>query len=217
MGELWQEALRWYNLPWTVLVGLCLTYWILSALTALDLDYDFDADGGSVGGAIGGVMRLLDFAHLRSLPLMLVVTAVALGGWSISLLSNYYLNPGATLLIGLLLAVAAFVPGLLLARCLLWPLVSVFKRFDQGTDGNETMLGRTCIIRSDRVDADFGQAEVSTPEGPLVINVRLSPSEHYRLARGEEAIIVREDPAAVLYFVRPLAADAIATAISENS
>ena len=49
-----------------------------------------------------------------------------------------------------------------------------------------------------------GQAEVATPEGPLVINVRLA-SESAALRTGDSALIISEDSEHTLYTVRRIA------------
>lgn len=210
--ELYTESLRWYNLPWTLMLVLMMVYWSFSILTSidldfLDLDFDLDADADAdvdVDSPGGGLFAgILEFIHLGSLPLMVVLTGLVICGWSLALIGNYYLNPSSLGLIGFGVSLAVALPGVVLSSLALWPVAVFYKRLEDKTDGNLTMIGRTCTVRSDRVDASFGQAEVSTPEGPLVVNVRLA-SESSPLGVGDSALIINEDQEQMLYTVRKI-------------
>lgn len=211
--ELFTESLRWYNLPWTLLLVLVLLYWIIAVVGLVDLDFisfdldvdadvdvDADIDANPGAGALAGVM---EFIHLGSLPLMVVVSGLVICAWSMALIGNFYLNSGDSRIIGFALSAAVAIPGMIVSSLALWPVAIFYKRLEDKTDGNLTMIGRTCHVRSDRVDANFGQAEVSTPEGPLVVNVRIA-SECAPLQAGDTALIISEDSKRMLYTVRKI-------------
>ena len=43
--ELFSEALRWYNLPWSILLALTTLYWLVAIVGMIDFDFlDFDFD-----------------------------------------------------------------------------------------------------------------------------------------------------------------------------
>ena len=211
--ELYTEALRWYNLPWSLMLLLVLLYWVIAVAGIVDLDFmgvdlevdadvdmDADIDANPGGGAFVGVM---EFIHLGSLPLMVVVSGLVICAWSMALVGNFYLNSSNSGVIGFALSSAVAIPGLVISSLALWPVATFYKRLEDKTDGNLTMIGRTCRVRSDRVDTLFGQAEVSTPEGPLVVNVRLA-SESEPLQSGDVALIISEDSQQMLYTVRKI-------------
>ena len=213
--ELIAESLRWYNLPWSLMLALMAIYWGIAVfgivdLDFLDFDFNFDADAdvdvdadldaNSGGGLIAGI---LEFIHLGSLPLMVVVSGLVICAWSFALIGNFYLNPGNSGLIGFLVSLAVALPGLVVSSLALLPFAIFYKRLEDKTDGNLTMIGRTCKVRSDRVDQSFGQAEVETVEGPLVVNVRIA-SESAPLQQGDTALIISEDPEHMLYTVRKI-------------
>ena len=217
MNELIAEALRWYNMPWTVLMGLVALYWAIAMvglidLDFLDFDFDLDADAdidvdvdGDISGHGGGLMgALFEFMQLGNVPLMVVLSGIISIGWGLSILGNYYLNPTATALIGVGIAVASALPSLIISSILMRPVAIFYRRLEEKTDGNETMIGRTCIVRTDRVDKSFGQAEVTTPEGPLIVNVRTSEDSE-KLQRGDSALIISQDKEHTLYTVRKIA------------
>ena len=195
------------------LVGI---YWAIAVfgiidLDFLDLNFDIDADGDvdvdadldadTGGGFIAGA---LEFIHLGSLPLMVVVSGLVICAWSFAVIGNFYLNPSDSGLIGFLISAAVAAPGIVVSSLALWPIAAFYKRLEDKTDGNLSMIGRTCRVRSDRVDEGFGQAEVKTVEGPLVVNVRIA-AESVALKEGDAALIIGEDSEHMLYTVRKIA------------
>ena len=213
--ELYTEALRWYNLPWSIMLALMMLYWIIATIGVIDLDSldfdlsldanaDIDADADIDTNVGGGVFAgILEFIHLGSLPLMVVLSGLVICAWSFAIIGNYYLNPTNIGFLGFGISFAVSLPGVVVSSLTLWPVAVLYKRLGNKTDGNLTMIGRTCKVRSDRVDASFGQAEISTPEGPLIVNVRLA-SESGPLIEGDSALIISEDVEHMLYTVRKI-------------
>lgn len=206
--ELFTEALRWYNLPWTLMLVLMMLYWLIASVGVVDLDFldieldlDADADADLAANSGGGIFAgIVEFTHLGSLPLMVVLSGLVLCAWSFALIANFYLNSGNAGLIGFTISLAMTLPGIVVSSLVLWPVASLYKRLESETDGNLTMVGRTCKVRSDRVDERFGQGEVITPEGPLIVNIRPA-SESVPLSAGDTALIISEDPEKMLYTV----------------
>lgn len=217
MNELIAEALRWYNLPWTVLLGIVALYWAVATIGLIDLDFldfdfDFDADAdldADVSGHGGGLMgAFFDFLQIGNVPLMVILSGIIGIGWALSLLANYYMNPSAIAIVGAGIAIAASLPSLVISSILMRPLAMFYKRLEEDTDGNLTMIGRTCIVRTDRVDEHFGQAEVATSDGPLIINVRIG-EDSTTLSNGDSALIIGQDKEHMLYRVRKVTSSEI--------
>lgn len=217
MQALIHESLLVYNLPWTLLLGLSLAYWLLTAIGLADLDFfdldldtesaHGDGDGDGEGNAQPGPLHgFFEFLHLTQLPLMVVLTALSATAWFFSVVGNHFLNAGANPWIGGAIAAAAFVPSAFVANVLLRPVVSFYRQLEAGTDGNIPMLGRTVTVRTDRVDENFGQGEVESPEGPLIINIRTFKGSE-TLKRGDTVFITEEDSEKMLYFVETFGAE----------
>jgi hypothetical protein len=65
------------------------------------------------------------------------------------------------------------------------------------------LVGRTCVIRTDRLGRDYGLAEVITADGAsMFIEVRLYGKAG--AAQGWSALIYYYDPAARCYWVVPV-------------
>src|SRR4051812_36522355 len=119
MSEVLAEATRLINLPFTLLLGLILFYWMLVAIGLLDMhlfsDGDFDlhtdahtdldGDGdldfhgdphlhGDKGLHLHGGSWWagpLTFVNVGQVPVMIVVSVLSLCLWVGALLSNYYI------------------------------------------------------------------------------------------------------------------------------
>lgn len=211
MSELLTEALRWYNMPWTILLGIVALYWVIAAIGIIDLDFldfDFDLDadadidldadaGGSDSSMIGNFLK---FLQLGEVPIMIVFSFITTFAWVFSLLGNYYLNPGNNAIVGVLISASSTVPTVLITGIAMRPFAMLYGYLEEKSDGNETMIGRACIVRTDRVDEHFGQAEVSTPEGPLIINVRICEGSEM-LKHSDSALIISQNKEHMFYTV----------------
>ena len=216
------EVFRPVNLPFTVLMVGVIFYWLLVLLGALDFDTDPSLDVGHghdvhVHGAagahdvdhaahtdgpdVGAFKAVLQFLNFGSVPSMIVLSVLVLCLWTISLISNRMLNPGS-----ILIAVGLLVPNLivtaLITKAATTPLKHFFNALNKDYDEHKPVIGRTCTILTSEVTDRFGQAEIETSGAPLVINVRTYGDT--RFAKGESALIIKEDKANNLFTVAKL-------------
>jgi hypothetical protein len=236
LNELIREAIAWYNLPLTVMLGLMVLYWLTVAVGIfdadafnpefdmdadvdvdmdidvhadaglsdhiaemdLDTDADHDVDTHGYGGLGMVVLRFLNFGQV---PAMVIVTVLALCLWMISMLANASLNPGDSFVIaGLLFAGNLFV-SMILTKALTTPLKPVMRALNRDYDTHETIVGRTCVVRSLTVDEKGGQAEVEREGAPFLINVRVSEGSD-PIKRGTAALVVHHDEERDIYVIR---------------
>ncbi len=217
MYELLQECIRPVNLPYTVLFGLCLSYWVMYLLGVLgsdvldfmeidmdvdadvdmdvDADVDMDVDAGHHGGALASMMK---FLYAGDVPLTVIITTLTMSMWVLSILMNFYLknhNP----LIALGLFVPVFVGSMVMTKVTLKPFVPYLARaFDETGDAVE-IIGKLCMVISLEVTPQYGQAEVATQGSPITINVKTHEGE--TLKKGDEAVVFDRDKEDQTYVV----------------
>jgi hypothetical protein len=161
-------------------------------------------------GWLGDVAR---FVNLGEVPLMVVLSVIALSLWMGSLLANHYFtghNP--------VLAIALLIPNLVVAivvtRYVTMPLRPVFRMLRRDGDDAVTIVGQLCRITS-RAGEHSGQAEIELPNAaPLLINVRTLDGA--AVAKGESAVVVRENAERGLYYVVPVRSLAAASPDGES-
>ncbi|MDB6151213.1 MAG: hypothetical protein JWQ44_2661 [Chthoniobacter sp.] len=197
MLEVFSEAIWPVNLPFTVLLGLVMIYWLLVALGALD-DHDAaDAEGdfASDGGWLSGVFH---FINLGEAPLMVVMSILSLCLWTGSMIANHYFTDHRAVL-----ALAYLLPNLLLSivvtRYLTLPLKPIFQLLGGSEAEPIPLVGQPCRITTSTANETFGQAEIETKGAPLLINVRTTDGA--ALPRGAAAVVFREDTERGIYFV----------------
>ncbi len=204
MSEVFSESLAWINLPFTVLLGIVLLYWISVILGLADmdagLDHDIDHDAHAGGDFFGPV---LEFFHIGEVPVLIVLSVFSLSLWVFAVLANYYVNPSHSVL----LALALFIPNLmvsgLVTRVVGAPLRKAFGFLNKDYDEHRAIVGRACVVTTSELTTSFGQATITEGAGaPIIVNARTLHDEV--LHRGDSAIIFEEDKEKGLYFIKKL-------------
>lgn len=166
-------ALNWPTLPATVLVALCVLYWLFVIVGVLDfdildfdLDFDVSADGPSVldFGFIG-----LRFLNIGEVPVMVWLSIFSLSMWMLSINFDARVEIHSFMdYLPLLLRNLGI--SLVVTKLITQP----FKGYFQFTPPNqiETLLGKSCRVTSSTVNEKFGQAELETEGAPLKLHIR---------------------------------------------
>ncbi len=209
MKELWEQAILPYNLPFTILLGLVVLFWITTLLGAvsmdsLDGDIDVDASGNdapmSLGGMAAAMMRVVNAGYV---PLTIVLSILILMMWISSILLNYYFNPGQSILLATGFVVAAFVLGVVATKAITQPLVPFMRRLKEAENA-APVIGEVGVVRSMQIDSQYGQVEVQRPDGaPAILNAKLGPDSDPVL-RGNQVIIISIDENTGVYLARSL-------------
>ena len=209
MKELWEQAILPYNLPFTILLGLVVVYWLLTLLGAIGLDSvdaDLDVhvhdvhDGGHLGDIPATMLRVV---NAGAVPLTVVLSILVLTLWMFSIVLNFYFNPGHSMLLAGGFFLAAFILAVVATKIITQPLVPFMRRLKAAED-TAPVLGEVGIVRSIQIDSSYGQVEVERPDGaPALLNARLGPDSEPVL-RGNPVAIISMDEASGIYLVRAL-------------
>lgn len=204
MANLFSASIALVNLPFTVLLVLIIFYWVGVILGAVDIelfdidlspDMESDLEIGQTGGFLYSFFHLL---NIGDVPVMVVFSVAILCAWCFSMLSNYYLNNGMSLLIGAALLVPNLLVSLLAAAMVTRPLKKIFATFDTN-DSHQKIVGRVGTVVSGAVNTDYGQIEIQTAGAPLRVNVRTTGD--MVLKKGDAAIVYDEDSDNNIYLV----------------
>jgi hypothetical protein len=219
MLELLNESVALVNMPFTILVLVAAVYWLLMIFgmvgsDAISGDVDgggFDADAGGAsadlgadigspkglatgggGGGAGALSGLLNFANARRVPIMVVLSIFFFSMWAVSVLLNYHLNPGRSILIGLALLIPNFIGSILVTKVATQPLIPLFKRRpEQLALMSDELIGHTAVLRLPIEGSRLGQAEAMVHGTEYRLNVRSSTGQ--RIERGAQVVIVNRD------------------------
>jgi hypothetical protein len=201
MDPFYQNIGTFPTLIYTILLVVCVLYWAGAVLGFVDLDFlDFDLDGLDLDGAdinadsthstpdvLAGL--LLRFG-LVGVPVTVSITILTLVGWLLCYYAVHFIFgfiPGSLLkfaggiavLFGTLY-VSAMVTGVLIK-----PIRPLFLKATQETI--KQVLGQTAIVRTSRVDNDFGEASLDDGGAGLILKVRTTGSDHF--SKGDKVVI----------------------------
>lgn len=199
MSDFLDSVTQFPTVIFTVLAVVSFGLWIITTVLgfgfdALDIDIDGDVDGDTPG--IGG---FLDFFGLAAAPLVLTLSLSSLFGWAISMMLMEAVGSRTSwtmVLLGIVVFLVSLVAGLFIAGFAARPLAPLFVTAE--AQKRADFVGRTCVVRTEKVTENFGQAEVRDVEGTdLLVQVRAAVPNDFR--SGTEAIIFALDDEAEVY------------------
>jgi len=219
MIELFRQAILPANIPLTILLGLCLLYWITVIVGALDadsidvdfdmdadvdLDVDVDVDTGldveidvDADTGIGGISGALYFFNFGRLPFMVILTFLILSMWTLSLIFHFNFGSG----LGMSLA---FLPinlfcSLVVTKLVTAPLLPIFKDFGKGTE-EVRYIGKQCKVLLPPTTTSMGQGEVNVDDKVLLVNIKLI-EEGELMLKGDLCTILELETEKNIYLV----------------
>lgn len=202
MSTLIESSLAFPAVPFTVLLLVVIGFWVFTLIGLADhhvLDGHHDIDAG-------GMLAGLGFGQV---PVTVVISLMTLFSWVVTLI-------GTALLLELPLAlrIGLGIGVLLIALVVAWAITRVFvaplrKVFEpEPFVSRVDLVGRSCLIKTGSVTADFGQAEVSSPGGGTsIVQVRVHEDETLRL--GDTALIFEYDETREVFFVAAIGPDGL--------
>ncbi|MFF3554307.1 hypothetical protein ACWD4V_03640 [Streptomyces tsukubensis] len=185
MDEFLRTVAAFPTLLFTAALVVVLGFWLLVLLGAVGHDgFDGDLDASALG--LGGV------------PVTVSASLFIALGWFLSLTGSVLLAAA----LGPLVLMAALGGSWWLTRLIARPLATLFP--DEPGPSRHDFIGLTCTIRTGRVDAGFGQAEVTARDGSTaVVQVRQSAEDAYALSSGSSALLYAYDSAGEFFWVAP--------------
>lgn len=186
------NLLTFPTLIYTVLLGVMLVYWLLAAIGTLeielfDIDIDIDADVDALEGFAGLLFRL----GLAGVPLTVVLTALALVGWSVCYFTMLWLvNPlfdgWLHGLLSVVLCIAALIIAIPVTAMVTRPLRPLFR--GSRARSVHDLVGQIVVIRTSKVTDSFGEATLMQDGADLILKVR--SDDTCALTRGDRAVII---------------------------
>ncbi|MGE0084797.1 MAG: hypothetical protein AB7S75_10275 [Desulfococcaceae bacterium] len=198
MSEFFHAAISPLNLPFTILMGLMLLYWIFVILGAADMDWmpDMDMDMDDGGEVFSSLTEMLNIGEV---PFMMVISIMVLSCWTFSMLGNHYLNPAQSVLLGTGLFVINIVLGFFATVLITRAVVKIVGPMGREDKSDQQILYRTGIVVTSQVNASVGQVDIQTKGSPIRINARTQRDVIF--VKGDKVLVFDEDKEKGIYFV----------------
>jgi Protein of unknown function (DUF1449) len=191
VNEFLHTALSFPTAVYGVLLTVCAVYWLLAATGLTDgdaMDGLFGGEGDA--GSAEGAAAMLGWLGLGGVPLMVVATTFSLLAW----LGTYFVQllvleplPGAVrgpAGIGALLGCGA--AALAAASIVLRPVGRALARHRAAVE--PSLLGRSGVVITPTLTADYGQAAFDDGGAGLILQVRHDDSTP--LQRGDRIVLI---------------------------
>ena len=210
MIDFLETCLTFPTVIYSVLLAVCVIYWLLAMTGLFDTDaldgllmgdghfFHVDAGHGVHGhhgdsGDSTATAGMLARLGLSGVPIMIVLTVLIFIGWFATyfmhLLVLRHLPDGLRILAGIATLLGALVPGVLLTSLLLRPVAKLMAKLQPKTAAS--ILGRAGKVISPVVDAQGGRAEFDDGGAGLILQVRAPPGITF--ARGERVVLLSHD------------------------
>lgn len=172
----------------------------------VDVDVDFDADTDielDSDGSGSLVQSALEFLGIAGMPLLISINLLSLFSWFVSLVAMTVLGgPDST--VGWLLGIPVLIGSFLVGGFITGRIAKRFAHVFVPTVAlrRRQLIGTVCTITTQRVTADFGQAEVRDEEGgSLIVQVRCAKANE--LGSGDRALIFDLDVDSGVFQISP--------------
>ncbi|MFM9373040.1 hypothetical protein [Streptomyces sp. Da 82-17] len=190
MGELLGAATGFPGVVLSSALLVVVAFWVLVLFGGFDADgFDGDVDLGAWG--LGGV------------PVAVAASLMVVAGWCACvtgsvLVARAGLGGLAQVALDAGVFAASLAVGWCVARILVRPLAKLF--LDEPGPSRQDFVGSFCTIRTGRVDAGFGQAEVAAPDGSTAI-VQVRQYGRDTLSAGSTGLLYAYDDAGEFFWV----------------
>ncbi len=198
MDPFYQNILSFPTIFFSIVLIFCILFWFVAILGFLDISFldipepDFDVSGDtdapSTPDAVAGIILKLG---LNGVPLTVVISLITLFGWFISYyIVHFFYNyiPGGIFYyaVGLVVLFFSLYIAALITSKVIKPLRPLFKKMEQ--DVEKLVLGQTAIVRTSRVDNEFGEATLDDGGAGLILKVRSSGESRYKT--GDKVVLI---------------------------
>jgi hypothetical protein len=191
---------------YTVLLGICLIYWLGAVLGLLDLDLlDLDTPDLDPGGVDGQPEISKDYSPnvlaglllklgLNGVPLTIIVSIITLLGWGMSyacmhLLDDLVGQGWMRYLVGLPVLLVTLYVSALVTAVVIKPLRKLFKEAERNTV--KLVLGQTAVVRTSYVDEHFGEATLQDGGAGLILKIRAGQDNGFK--KGDPVVLLDYD------------------------
>ena len=201
MDPFYQNISSFPTVFFTFFLIVTTLYWLVAVLGFVEIDVlDFDipdADGTldinpetelSTPDVLAGLM--LRFG-LQGVPVTVIISFIALFGWLVSYYTVYFLFgflPGGFIrfLAGLPVLLGALYVGVMITAVVIKPLRPLFQKAQQQTVKH--VLGQSAVVRTSRVDSEFGEAVLEDGGAGLILKVRSTGNETFE--KGDRVVLL---------------------------
>ena len=200
MDPFYQNIASFPTAFFTFFLVTCLLYWLVAVLGFVDLDV-LDIDIPDVDGELGvnqtdlstpdALAGLMLKWGLHGVPVTIIVSFIALFGWFTCYFIVHFLFgfiPDGLLryLAGLPVLLGTLYVAVMITAQVIKPIRPLFKKASQNTV--KEVLGQTAIVRSSKVNNNFGEVFLADGGAGLIFKARSASDEIFK--KGDRVVLL---------------------------
>ncbi len=200
MDPFYQNIASFPTVFFTFFLLLSVLFWLVAMLGFVEIDaLDFvipDADGAldintendmATPDALAGLMMRFG---LQGVPVTIIISLISLFGWLICYYVVHFLfalvpDGLFRFVVGLPVVAASFYISVMITAFVIKPLRPLFKKLHRQLDKH--VLGQSAVVRTSRVDNDFGEAVLEDGGAGLIFKVRTTGDRSF--SKGDRVIL----------------------------
>jgi len=187
-----QNITSFPTVVFTVLLGVCVLYWLVAVLGFIDIDIldvngDIDGDFSSPDVLSGLMLRY----GLSGVPLTIIISIMSLFGWFVCFVFVHYMfaiTPEGLyrLMAGISILGSSAYIALLVTSVVVKPVRPLFANINQ--EPMKHIVGQTVTVRTSVVDNDFGEAMLDDGGAGLILKIRTKGDD--RFSKGDRVVLL---------------------------
>lgn len=200
MDPFYQNIASFPTVFYTFFLAITVLYWLVAVLGLVEIDIlDFDlpetdgafavdGDGVSNPDVLAGL--LLRFG-LQGVPVTVIISFISLFGWLLSYYTVHFLfgvvpDGLVRFLVGIPVLLATLYLSVMITAVVIKPIRPLFQKAQQQTVKH--VLGQPAIVRTSRVDAEFGEAVLEDGGAGLILKVRATGDDSF--VKGDRVVLL---------------------------
>lgn len=181
----------------TVILIVCMIFWLFSVLGLADieiLDFDTEIDANNNLDTSIGFAGILLKLGLNGVPLTIVITLIAITGWTLSYFSMYFavklmsIDSSVFWIIKPTVFLASLHLSIVATSIAIKPLRKLFKAVNSHEEKH--ILGQTVTVRSSTVTEKNGEGILIQDGADILLNIRSSNNELYK--KGDQVVVIEQ-------------------------
>ena len=187
MDPFYQNVSSFPTVIFTFFLLLFMLFWLVAVLGLVEIDAfdlpDVDMDMDSNQTTPDAISGLIMKFGLHGVPITITLSILSLLGWFISYYGMYFLGDlfGSGILryvYGLGVFVVALYAAAKMTALIINPLKPLFKKMEQSTE--KLVMGQVAVVRTSRVDEEFGEAILEDGGAGLILKVRAFDGNQFK-------------------------------------
>lgn len=191
MTPFYQNVTSFPTVVFSFFLLISVAFWLVAILGVVDIDVlDLPEVDGVDGNSINGAALLVKWG-LNGVPFVVVISIVSLVGWAFSFYAVLLIAPSSFIgvihwVIDSVIFISSLILAVVISSQIIRPIRGLFNKMSHDTQ--QQVIGQIAIVRTARVDENFGEAVFNDGGAGLILKVRSFGSDKFK--RNDRVVLI---------------------------